>query len=66
MESIHKWRRNRLRDKIIANGQELRKVQTARAGVDARHWPHDVEYLDAVINKLERRHKALLTKFKEA
>lgn len=63
---IRDWYRNKyLRDRIISTSEKLREIRSIRSGVDSRLWPHDCEYLDAMINRLERRHSALLRKFKE-
>lgn len=65
-QRIRKWKRDRLRDQIVDNGEKLRKVQSSRAGVSADYYPEDCAYLDAQIDRLSRRHDRLLTKFKEA
>jgi hypothetical protein len=65
-QRLRKWKCDRLRDQVIANGKKLRQAQVSRAGVSADLYPHDTAFLDAEIDRLQRRHSRLLTKFKEA
>ena len=62
---ITKLRRDRWVNQVIATGRELRQVQASRRGVNARHWPEDAAYLDAVIDRLTRKRDRLLNKLKE-
>lgn len=59
---IRKWKRDRLRDRIINSGRALRRLQVARAQCA---W-EDGDALDAMIDNQTRRHGRLITKFKEA
>ncbi len=65
MKRIRKWRRDQIRDAVIRNGEALQKLYRARAGVDAKVWPYDCEYLDGNINNRERKRDRLLLKLKE-
>lgn len=62
---ITKFRRNRWRDQVIANGERLRAAEAARASIDGRLWPEDAEYLDALIDHHTRRRDRLLKNLKE-
>jgi hypothetical protein len=63
-EFLRKLRRTYLRNAIVSNGEELRRLRVERmhfigAGISD-------EYLEEQIERRERRHDQLLTKFKEA
>ncbi len=64
-DRIRKFKRDRLRDRIIANGERLDRVYRSRNGVDSALWPDDCAHLDNTITNLERRRDSLLQKFKE-
>ena len=62
---IRKWRRDWLVSRVIANGEKLRRYQSARAGIDGQVWPDDAAQLDSIIDTLERRRDGLLRKLRE-
>lgn len=62
---IKHWRQERLAKQITRNGDRLRSARVARRGIDAGLWPEDAAAFDEEITTLERRHEALLTKFRK-
>lgn len=62
-EFLGKLRLTYLRNAIVSNGEELRRLRLERAGFNDAGIPD--EYLEAQIERRERRHAQLLTKFKE-
>ena len=62
---IVKFRRDRWRDQVISVGKQLRRYESARAGIDGREWPEDAQYLDSMIDHYTRKRDRLLTKLKE-
>lgn len=64
-KSLTKFRRDRWRDKVIVVGERLRELQTARAGINSAMWPDYAAYIDADIDRLERKRDKLLRKIKE-
>lgn len=62
---ITKFRRDRWVDQVLTTGRKLRHAEAARRGVNARTWPEDAAYLDAVIDRLTRKRDRLLNKLKE-
>lgn len=61
-----KFKREFLRDRIITNGELLDEFRRDRAAINADDYPDECRRLDDLIDKYERHHESLLTKFKEA
>jgi hypothetical protein len=64
-DRILKFRRQRWISQVIANGERLRELEIARAGIDATLWPLDAASLDDDIERRIRRRDSLLTHLKE-
>ena len=62
---IEGFRRRWLEASIIDVGSRLRELRAARSGIDAAAWPQDAAAFDVEITALERRHEALLAKFRK-
>ncbi len=54
---ISKWRRQRVCDAVVTNGERLRDLRAVRAGISADVWPQDAEAFDQMIESLERRQR---------
>lgn len=66
---LKRWRelkRNFLRDRIVTNGAILDELRRDRGAITTGIFPEECARLDSLIDKYERRHESLLTKFKEA
>lgn len=64
-QRILKFRRDRWRDQVIANGKKLRREEAYRAGLDADILPEEAAIADANIDRLTHKRDRLLTNLKE-
>jgi hypothetical protein len=55
---ITKVRREMTVSAVVRDGEKLRNLRAARAGIDSDIWPDDARAFDEMIDSLERRQRS--------
>lgn len=57
---ITKWRRQYTVNRVVANGEAMKRLRFARAGIDRAIWPADYDAFTEMIATRQRRQERML------